>query len=321
MGEYEKLNKENSQLKEEIDLLTKKLERYKDTEPNGAAILKAVEHSLGGIAITDRKWNLKYVNPAVLEMWGYSSEAEMIGRKLSDFYFKKDLEDIEEANKTLTERGSWQGELTGQKKSGEPFSFLISLSAVKDKKGEVTDIVTSFIDITKYKDALRDIAKSEIRYRATLDNMEDIIYVVNKDLNITLINDALIDWNRETGLKAGKLVGQNIFDVLPFLEDRVRDEYNLVFEKKQIVITEDEYFLKGKRFVMETRKIPVSEEGEVYRIVTIMRDITVKKVVEEELQRSEEKYRLIADNVPVGIFIHIDGKVIYCGREGAHLLL
>ena len=320
MGEIEKLREENRALKEKIDTLTTEFDSYKITEWERETVLQAVEDSLGGIAIVDRDWNVKYVNPAIVKMWGYDFDGEMIGKASIGFYSDESKNKLGAATKSLFKNGYWQGELTGKRKDEATFSVLVSQSVVKNEDEKKSDIVVSCIETTEFKKALKDVAESEIRYRVTLNHLGDIVFVVNRSFNVILTNDVLIKWHRDIGLKVGKMVGENIFDLFSFLPENIKSKYDIVFETGETVVFESEFTLKGKRFVMETRMIPVFEEEEINRIVTVMRDITVKKVVEEELKNSEEKYRLIADSVPVGVFIHVGGEIRYCGREGAHLL-
>ncbi|MBN1573672.1 MAG: PAS domain S-box protein [Deltaproteobacteria bacterium] len=320
MEALEKLKEENFQLKKKIEDLTRELDKHIISKREKETILQAVEDSLGGIAIIDRDWKLKYVNSAVVKMWNYDYGGEMIGRDFVEFFTERSEEDLNTAIEDISENGYWQGELIGRRKDGSTFFVLMSQSAVKDEGRDVSAIVASCIETTEYKKALRDVVESEMRYRITMDHLGDIIFVLNTNLDIVLVNSVMVDWYRDLGLKRKKMIGKNVFDLLPFLPDKIREECRAVFDTGQTIVREDEFSIEGNRYIMDMRIIPIIDGGEVNRIVTVMRDITVKKVVEEEFLRSEEKYRLIADNVPVGIFIHVNGEIIYCGREGAHLL-
>jgi PAS domain S-box-containing protein len=130
------------------------------------------------------------------------------------------------------------------------------------------------IDERKKTEAL--LKDSEEQYRTTLNCMPDAIQVVNADLKIILINKKLKEWNKKLGLSTD-VIGKSVFEVFPFLQDRVRDEYKNVFKTGKMLITEENNTINEKKFFTETTKIPVLEHGKVVRVITNIRDITEHK--------------------------------------------
>ena len=72
---------------------------------------------------------------------------------------------------------------------------------------------------------------SEYQYRTTLDSMGDAIHVVNVGLNVLFLNEPFHRWNKQLGLET-EMVGKTIFEVYPFLTDKVREEYRSVLHKR-----------------------------------------------------------------------------------------
>lgn len=114
--------------------------------------------------ITDTETRIIKANQAFLALTGYS-EAEIIGqptrflksgRHTADFY--------RELWRTLTEGGSWEGEIWNRRKNGEIFPAWITISTVYDGKGELTHYVASINDISERKDA-----EQKISYMAYFD--------------------------------------------------------------------------------------------------------------------------------------------------------
>jgi PAS domain-containing protein len=77
MDEIAQLKKQNRALKKEVAALTDRLEACASLEST-AAIAQAIDHSLSGIAITDNRWRIRYVNPAMIRLWGYETIDEVI---------------------------------------------------------------------------------------------------------------------------------------------------------------------------------------------------------------------------------------------------
>ncbi len=63
-------------------------------------------------------------------------------------------------------KGGWQGEVWNRRKNGEEFPSWLTITAVRDKKGHVTNYVGSLDDIT-----LRKMAEEEIKQLAFFDQL------------------------------------------------------------------------------------------------------------------------------------------------------
>lgn len=133
--------------------------------------------------------------------------------------------------------------------------------------------------------ALRD---SEFEYRSTLDAVGDAIHVINNTLCLILENEVFRKWRNVLGLQS-EVIGSHLFEAYPFLDDRARREYEEVFKSGKPLITEEEHVVGGQRIVTETRKFPILMEGDVKKIVTVVHDITRRKLLEQTLIESRDE--------------------------------
>ena len=109
-------------------------------------------HSQEGIIITDANNCIVDVNPACLQMTGYSRE-EMLGANPSLLSSDKQSQEFyDEMWKTLAESGHWQGEVINRRKSGEVYSEWLSIDTMYDDKGRLQHYVAVFSDITYIKE-------------------------------------------------------------------------------------------------------------------------------------------------------------------------
>lgn len=117
-----------------------------------AGIAKNIfEYSNGSIIITDAQNRILFVNPAFEIVTGYSAE-EVIGKNprilqsgMHDKqFYKKMWNDIKQ-------HGVWKGEIWNKRKDGELYLEWLTISVVKDQKGNVTNYVAMFSDITEHK--------------------------------------------------------------------------------------------------------------------------------------------------------------------------
>lgn len=150
-------------------------------------------------------------------------------------------------------------------------------------------------------------------YYQTLDGLGDPLHVVDSELRIISANSAFKKWLTSLEYNSD-IKGQYLSDAFPFLSKQVMEEYKRAFENRETIVTSD-FNLFGEREVYtETRKIPITNNGEVARVVTIIRDVTEYKILEMNLekiearhsayiQRSEQRFRTIFDESPVSISV------------------
>ncbi|MCZ4304139.1 EAL domain-containing protein [Zoogloeaceae bacterium G21618-S1] len=125
---------------------------------------KVIESSLEGILITDEKSRIISVNPAFTRLTGYRLE-EVVGRNPSllnsgrqgpDFYREMWVK--------LSAEGQWQGEIWNRRKSGELYPELLTITAIKDRDGTLTNYAAVFSDISQLKEN-----EAHIRHLAYFD--------------------------------------------------------------------------------------------------------------------------------------------------------
>ncbi|OGT88977.1 MAG: diguanylate cyclase [Gammaproteobacteria bacterium RIFOXYA12_FULL_61_12] len=117
-----------------------------------------------GIMVTDADNRIKSVNPSFTRITGYLAE-EVIGRSprmLSSG--RQDTQFYEELWRQLYKRGYWSGEIWNRRKDGAVYPEWLSLALILDEKGNVTEHVGVFSDITQ-----RKADEEQIRYQANYD--------------------------------------------------------------------------------------------------------------------------------------------------------
>jgi PAS domain S-box-containing protein/putative nucleotidyltransferase with HDIG domain len=162
-----------------------------------------------------------------------------------------------------------------------------STSELKQLRRRIASLAALDAKHRKVEEALQE---SELQYRATLNSMGDAIHVIDKNFRFVLFNDAFRQWNKSLGLETD-VINRTLFEVFAFLPDTVGDEYRKVFDIGETLVTEENTSVDGREFITETRKIPIFEGGRVARVVTIVRNITVRKRAEEEINRSYKQLR------------------------------
>ncbi|MFZ5979757.1 MAG: PAS domain S-box protein [Candidatus Zixiibacteriota bacterium] len=157
------------------------------------------------------------------------------------------------------------------------------------------------IDMTKHKEAEKQLRNSENLYRTTLDAMGDYIHVVDRELNVTLANEAFIDWLQQLAIDKAP-VGKNIRVLFPFLEDKVYAEYEEVFTKGKLLLTEEINEVDGRIIYTETRKKPIFDGDKVKLVMTVIRDTTREKEEHRALVENEARLKLTLESTSDGLW-------------------
>jgi len=165
--------------------------------------------------------------------------------------------------------------------------------------------------------------KEEIRekFKDLFENSLDLIYVNDLKGNILDANEIAL---KSLGYKREEIPDLSFIDLV--------DKENLL---KAIKVTKEiveigkqtersEYKLRkkdGKFIYVETYAIPLKKNDKIYAILGIGTNITERKIAEQKLRESEEKYRHLFENSPyfVGL-VDLKGNLIDCNDRAEHFL-
>ncbi|MFA6029334.1 MAG: PAS domain-containing protein [Elusimicrobiota bacterium] len=126
-------------------------------------------------------------------------------------------------------------------------------------------------------------------FQVLIDTLPDPLHVMDADFRILVMNKAFRQLNAELGLTAD-IVGMTLEEAFPFLGPCVREEYRRVLEGKETLITEELNVLGSRRIHTETKKTPLVLPDGRAGVVTLIRDITVHKLVAEALLAERELF-------------------------------
>jgi PAS domain S-box-containing protein len=140
-----------------------------------------------------------------------------------------------------------------------------------------------------------ELRRSEEQFRCLVEGAPDAIFV-QTDLRFAYLNTAAIRLFGAESIE--QLIGRPVMDRFhPSFRDHVRERIRLLNEKKQSVPSNEQIYLRldGSEVSVDVSAVPVHYEGKDGAMVFV-RDITERKQAENQLRKSEEQYRLLADN-------------------------
>lgn len=109
------------------------------------------DHSGEAIMITDRDNRIVEVNPSFTRMTGYMPE-EICGQNPGVLSSGRATpEDYRAMWQAIREQGFWQGEMWDRRKDGEIYPKLLTISVVRNARGDIDFYIASFADISEQK--------------------------------------------------------------------------------------------------------------------------------------------------------------------------
>jgi len=209
-------------------------------------------------------------------------------------------------------------DVTKQKTAEEKYKALYENAPLPyqslDKNGNFIDVNPGWLeafggytreDVTEERQLKKELQESEKRYRNIVENINDSLIIHDFDGIITFVNDTtctLFSYSRD------ELIGRSIADIHAsehrgFIQKSIQDsnwQERLILEIEMI----DKY---DNTVPVEVNTKIVSRDGSG-EIQAVVRDITERKEREEELKKSEKKYRLITENAS-DIIVQVDEQL------------
>ncbi|HSQ84673.1 MAG TPA: PAS domain S-box protein, partial [Desulfobacterales bacterium] len=278
----------------ELEQRVKELEAFEaNREENVVALEHLFDLSLDMLCVGDMNANFKHINNAFEKTLGYTKE-ELLEESFLHFIHPSDIASTMAEFEKLT--------------LGEPTIYFENRYRCKDNSYKwlawtsMPNLEHGLLyavarDITEHKVAAQALFESEERYRLLFNSMlsgfalHEIIYDKNGkpcDYRFLDLNPA---FERLTGLKRIDILGKTVREVIPKIETFWINTYG-------------EVVLSGKPVHFENY---IEELDRYYEVVSFrpqknqfavtFTDITARVRSEEGLRDSEERYRLLADNI------------------------
>lgn len=248
-----------------------------------------------GFSVLDANGVQLEVNPALCQMTGFS-RGELVG-KIPPFPYwpPEEYENIGAAFQKTLAGNLGDLELIFLRKNGERFPVIVSPSVIKNSNGETVNYLATVKDITVRKQAEAALHETEERYRLLADNTDDIVGLNDTKGNRLYISPSYF---RKTGWTPEELDSKHWrFRIHP---DDIGTVEQARLQNLAGIATLIEHRTRckdGSWLWCETSCKPLlGPDGKVWRLLVWSHDITARRKAEAEMQQSEERYRLLADN-------------------------
>ncbi|MEI7811987.1 MAG: PAS domain S-box protein [Ignavibacteria bacterium] len=270
---------------------------------------RAVEQSPVSIVITNIDGNIEYVNPKFTEVSGYTSE-EAAGNN-PRILKSGEMAQSEYQNlwSIISSGGEWKGEFHNRRKNGELYWESASISPIKDNEGRITHYLGVKEDTTNRKMIENALIESEDRYRRLVELSLDTMVIYCEGI-IVFVNEAAVNMLKSKNKE--DILGKPIMSfVHPEFHGAVQQRKKSILEEQKTSPFVEEKFidLEGKVMEVEVGALPTTYKGKP-AVQVIVRNIEERKKAERQIMLSEERFRTVFENAPIGITISVNDKIL-----------
>ncbi len=228
---------------------------------------------------------------------------------------------IRRKDEELFSNGGIQSYTLKIKGGNESKTFLVRKSAVLDPERQLLGVLGVMTDIS-------ELIKTERFMSAVLDSIPDPVFVLDKERRVIAWNRAIEDL---TGLPKDSIIGKGRYEyAIPFYGERRPLLLDLLFESddrheksyahferaKQSAVAEGYVNSKhGRIYVIGHASLIYDSDGHLLGGIETFKDITKHKETEEALKQSEERYRMIMDDLAEAVVrFKPDGQITFVNK-------
>ncbi|MDP1989581.1 MAG: PAS domain S-box protein [Syntrophales bacterium] len=152
-------------------------------------------------------------------------------------------------------------------------------------------------EMDERRQAQQALVESEEKYRLIFENSVDVIYSINRELRIIDVSPSI---ERAICYSPSEVVGKSIPELGLLAPESLESAFSDIMRilgGASIPAAPYTFIAKnGLRHYAEVSGAPLMRNGEVVGVISVARDITVRKLAEEALQESWKRIQLIVDN-------------------------
>jgi PAS domain S-box-containing protein len=254
------------------------------------------EQASDAIYVLNFKGDFTQVNNSMCQMVGYTRD-ELLVMNVTDLITADILNRHPLIYSQLKSGQSATGERKLVKKDGAIFDIEINVKKFTDDR-----ILAIVRDITARKAMETELKNAELKFRTLADKSMVGIYIVQKG-KFVYVNPRFAE---VFGYNAEDLIGQTPVEAIIHLDYRVIADENV--RKRVEGETESvHYEAMGKRQDGSANWVEFYGSRAIFEgeptIIGSMIDITERKMAEEELKSSEQKYKLLFESSPVPLWM------------------
>ncbi len=310
------------ELKRTIEMALYKHAMEKKLKESEKRFRLTFELDLIGNCLTSIAGRFVDVNDTLCKMLGYP-RIELLSMDFLSITYTDDIEICSKNFQQLLsrEKDCFSLEKRFIKKNGNIIWINLITTLLRDSKEQPVHFISHFIDITDRKYGEDALKESEQKYRALVEGSPDAIAIYS-DGKVVYANNACVSLSHASSVE--QLIGLPIInfvhpDYIDFVSNRMNELKRTPLPSS---LAEEKLLrLDGTWTFAEVKAIPTTFNQKV-AVQIIIRDISERKLAEEALRQSEERYRRLVDNAPTAVAVAslATGRLLYLNNNAFELM-
>ncbi len=260
-----------------------------ETQKRAKLYERLIETSQDGFSLLDLEGNILFCNQQKAKMLGYNSPDDLIGKPGLNLIVPEERELATQCLQKVLKKESVKNlELKVLKKDGSHLDAEFNVILIEDKDGNPWQMMDVFRDNTERKQAQQELLETEERFRKAFYLSTDPMCINRlKDGKVLEINDAFLHFS---GYSRDEIIGHSILEFGIFNnKQELRHCIKLFLKYQRLNNFEAQFNTKtGEKKVGLISANELVLHNEVH-ILSIIRDITHRKLYEENLRLMNEE--------------------------------
>ncbi len=270
----------------------------------------ALESAANAILITSRWGAITWVNPAFTRLTGYRIE-EVVGQNPRMLKSGTQPPSVyEEMWKTILAGQVWRGELTNRRKDGSFYEEEMTITPVRDSRGEISHFVSIKQDVSARRRAESEIRKLNEELERRVRDRTWELELANRELDSRRLEAERVSKFKDQFLSTmSHELRTPLNAVLGFSELLMDETYGILSDTQRRYLghirTGGQHLVRLVNEVLDLSRI------EAGRMELVLTDLSLDPIVEEALETVRalvsQKSLHMSHDVEPGLIVHADG--------------
>jgi PAS domain S-box-containing protein len=278
--------------------ITERKRAEEEISERGAMLRQIMDTASVAIGLVDKTGRITHANRRMAEMFEWTLE-ELVGCEYVELVHPSERETGRKNMLALlaSEIPSVDLERLYWRKDGTQFWGHLACRRLHDVHGNELGLIGVITDISLRKQSELALKQSEEKYRRFYNETPVMLHSIDRNGIVVDVNDY---WLKTMGYAQSEVLGRKVTDFYSSASKKyAQDVVQPAFFRDGIAKDISFQFIKKNGDVLDVLLSAAAEldaAGNVVRSQAVIEDVTERKQMEEDLRRSEERYRDLFEN-------------------------